>query len=67
MTQSHVLNFGNHRYEVEVGRHADRASGSALLRSDDVHLLAVIDVQSSSRVVAFQLSTDYRARSSTIG
>ena len=44
MTQSHVLKLGNRRYEVEVGKHADRAGGSALLRSEDVHLLAVIDV-----------------------
>ena len=67
MTQTHNLNFDDLKYEVEVGNHADRASGSALVRNEDAHLLAIVDVQRSPRIKGFQLSTDYRIRASAIG
>ena len=63
MTQTHNLNFDDLKYEVEVGNHADRASGSALVEAK----MRIYWLSLTSKGLlhqGFQLSTDYRIRAS---
>ena len=67
MTPVQTVNFETDSYEYELGVCADRATGSALVRSETLHILAIVDSRTASEATGFQLSTDFRLRASSIG
>ena len=67
MTPVQTVTFEAERFEFELGVCADRATGSALVRSNTLHILAIVDSQPASSSSQFQLSTDFRLKASSIG
>lgn len=67
MTPVQTVSFENQDFDFELNVCADRATGSALVRSDSIHVLAIVDSRPASDSTGFQLSTDFRLRGSTIG
>jgi polyribonucleotide nucleotidyltransferase len=67
VTPVQTVIFEDRNYDFELGICADRATGSALVRSDSVHVLAIVDTRPPTDSTGFQLSTDFRLRASAIG